>query len=387
MIPDSRQTMVALVVAMIVCEIEMLIIPLILSGISDMYQLNEGMAGLITSCHTGAFAVSTLVLAPYINRLNRKSVSFFGVMLIALGSLGTMAGMNIILLAICRVLAGMGEGMIAAIAFSAAAESTNSHRTFSIMYFFAIASSIAGFFGVSYISANFGPEWMFAYVTVAALAGLPFILGIPDTDTGETYNQSSIRDIISFSNIVILLSYLLFYVGVLAVWFYIERIGRQIGLTTDTIGQFLGIAAFIGLSGPVLSNWYGTSKGITLPLAAGYITCGVGCLVICYTASSTVYYGNIIMVNIVLMFTVPYIMSLLAEQDKAGRLTVVGRGIGAIAHFIAPALAGGILLLEFGYAGIGWMAFGIIITGILMLLPIARKADVIRDRLLPQSVK
>ncbi|MBT7951347.1 MAG: hypothetical protein HN764_06975, partial [Gammaproteobacteria bacterium] len=91
-----------------------------------------------------------------------------------------------------------------------------------------------------------------------------------------------------------------------------------------------------------------------------------------------VFFAGIIVANITFLFLMPTYRALTAFVDPLGRLAVGSVVMQTAGTAIAPSLAGSILLLGGGYAGIGIVSFLLIMASCILVWRVARQADAAR---------
>jgi predicted MFS family arabinose efflux permease len=155
----------------------------------------------------------------------------------------------------------------------------------------------------------------------------------------------------------------IYEIGQGATQVFLEQFGLRTGLEEIRIGEILGVAAFIGLSGGALAAWMGNRFGNLRPIVIGIFfnaafasTLALGTIPILFAAS---YLGW----NIAYYFLVPYMLGVLAQMDDRGRWVVATDAVWWLGA--APgAVVGGVLVETGGYNALAVLAP---ITGLICL--------------------
>jgi predicted MFS family arabinose efflux permease len=164
--------------------------------------------------------------------------------------------------------------------------------------------------------------------------------------------------------VLAMLALFIYEIGQGATQVFLEQFGLNAGLEEFRIGEILGVAAFLGLSGGALAAWMGNRYGNLRPIIIGIIfnaafasTLALGTIPILFAAS---YLGW----NIAYYFLVPYMLGVLAEMDDRGRWVVATDAVWWLGA--APGAAvGGILVETGGYTRLAGLAP---VTGFICLL-------------------
>jgi predicted MFS family arabinose efflux permease len=159
-----------------------------------------------------------------------------------------------------------------------------------------------------------------------------------------------------------------FEIGQGATQVFLEQFGLRTGLEEIRIGQILGVAAFLGLSGGALAAWLGNRFGNLRPIVVGIgfnalfaSTLALGTIPILFAAS---YLGW----NMAYYFLVPYMLGVLAQMDDRGRWVVAADAVWWLGA--APGAAvGGILVEKGGYNTLAILAP---VTGIVCVFILIR---------------
>lgn len=147
----------------------------------------------------------------------------------------------------------------------------------------------------------------------------------------------------------------IYEVGQGAIQVFLEQFGLRTGMEEFRIGQILGVAAFLGLSGGALAAWMGTRFGNLKPIVLGI---GLGALFASALALGTLpalFAVSYLGWNMAYYFLLPFMLGVLAQMDDRGRWAVAADAVWWLGA--APGAAvGGLLVEKGGYNALALLA-------------------------------
>ncbi len=242
---------------------------------------------------------------------------------------------------------------------------------------------------VPYLTVPYGSTGGFYGMAATVVLCLPLILWLNPPHLSEAVQEdtASFRDYSFFERmterlgvrdapnarlaLIAMLALFIYEIGQGATQVFLEQFGLRTGLEEYRIGEILGVAAFIGLSGGLLAAWMGTRYGSLRPIVIGITfnaafasTLALGTIPILFAAS---YLGW----NIAYYFLVPYMLGVLAQMDDRGRWVVAADAVWWLGA--APGAAvGGILVETGGYTMLAGLAPITGFVGLLILVQTLR---------------
>ena len=154
--------------------------------------------------------------------------------------------------------------------------------------------------------------------------------------------------------LVALLALFIYEVGQGAVQVFLEQFGLRAGLEEYRIGEVLGIAGFLGLSGGVLAAWLADRYGNLRPALIGIATNVIVAAALALGQSPIAFAVLYLAWNMCFYFVVPYILGIMAEMDPKGRWAVATDAVWWLGAAPGPAI-GGFLVAEAGYGGLAML--------------------------------
>jgi predicted MFS family arabinose efflux permease len=353
--------------------------PLLVGALIDGLHLDAGSAGLLGSFELAAVALSSFVLAPRLGTVSRRSLSIAGAALAAIGYGASVWQGSFGGLAACRVVSGVGAGMVLAIGNGTVSACRRPERVFAHM-------TIAGTIAYTVILAlmplattRYAYRGGYGAMAVVALLLLPLLLWIPDSVASDGAHGEIASTHVWLGVATMAAAALLFF-SQSAVWAFAERIAVAARLRPEATGMVLALSTLAGLGGAALASRIGTVGGRTTPLVSGIMVTGATLLALTY-AMTPVAYSVVVTVNgVAYLFMVPYVLGVAAALDRQGRWAAAAVGAATVGAALGPGIAGPVVDGG-GYATLGWLAFAASVLAAAAITPVGRGLDR-RDRAL-----
>lgn len=179
--PMTRAQLMVIAVAILLSALDgfdVLGTAFVAPAVSKLWHLDKVVIGFLLSTSLMGMAFGSIVLSPLADIFGRKPLVFSGVALMTLGSLLSALSHNVPELAACRILTGVGIGLMVPLTTTIAAEfSSAKSRSFVVAASttgFAAGSVIGGLMA-SVLLKQFGWPSVFLSGAIAGLALLPVV--------------------------------------------------------------------------------------------------------------------------------------------------------------------------------------------------------------------
>lgn len=242
-----------------------------------------------------------------------------------------------------RLLSGIAMGAILASVTRVAARRPDAQRVLALMQAAMVVVVSVVFFVSPMLVEKLGTAGIFAILAgtavvglAAALAGLPTSLG---TDAPASLGGGSSR----LGPIAGCLALAAAFVGQNVVWTYIVTIGNGLGLEARTLANVLAIVPPLALLGPLSAHALGERLGLVKPLILGLVLLGIDSFFVVGAASPIHFALFAAVLNVSMLFFLPYAMALLGRLDATGRFAGAAPAFMMIGGAISPALGSRIL--------------------------------------------
>lgn len=348
------------------------VLPLLLGTAADVFGSDERRLGLLGSLFISGKTIMFIALIVLARRLNwRIACSVLCIAQCIAFLTATRVG-DFALVAAALFIAGFCLGGLFGLGTISIADTRNPDRNFG---WATLAQVGAGAFLAYFLSTAIIPAWGFNGILTAlaasALAGILLARGMAPsgvTGPGRTGNSSGSR-IVPVAGLVGLAT---FYLGVGAVWAFLERIALAGGLTREFVGTAVSGALIAGGLSCLVPVLLADRIGRRLPIAIS--ACGL-CLAIALFAANLAEAGFLataLTFNALWTIMAIYAIAVISVQDPTGWYVVAIPATLGIGQAIGP-LAGGFTVASFGITGLCAMAVLMVLISLGIFLSITRE--------------
>jgi MFS transporter, DHA1 family, inner membrane transport protein len=299
-----------------------------------------------------ACAVMALLAPAFLNRVDRRYLAVAGILLAAAGQFLTLAVKTTALIFACRASAGLGAGLLYAVALASLSATARPARSLAI----ALASNL---FAATVIMALV--SWLSRTTPTAAIwvmgifvaVHLPFAAAVP-AQARVARNQPRSSSAIENGWLVTLGLIGMFTLSMSfgAVWPMIGQIGASQGIDHATIALGFSVASFGGMAGAIVSASLSNRLGRRTVLVLG----GAGLATSMLLTLSPALVAAMILFMFCWTFSVPHYISLLAGIDTSGRLSVLTSAMIPFGISAGQVAAGVLVSYAFSFVVYGGVA-------------------------------
>jgi MFS family permease len=324
------------------------IVPLLIGGYVEGSHLSLREASAMVSIEVAAAIVTLLGIAAPVSHVSRKRICRVGA-LIAGVSYFAGAGLSAFwVLCICRVLSGVGIGLIGAAVNASVARARTPERLYASGVTIYGALETVKLFVLPQLYSAFGYWTLFVSIGVLFFITAGASSGLNDTVAKETpaapgAAKGTLRWILAPRVSAMLIGYFLMWIAFSMIWAFAERKAAAIGMSAGATGATLASANIVGLLGSLLANQLGTRFGRSKPIVAGGLILGISFYLIGSGLEPLVFSVSIIVYGIAYFFILPYVLGLAVELDRQGRVSVINSMMPWVAHLVSPLLGAAVL--------------------------------------------
>ena len=348
-------------------------LPIWVGALVEDYSLSERIGGFIGSLELGSVAISMLLSSRYIHLVNKRALSLIAAVFAIGGNLVAALVEPLSIVISMRALVGLSLGAVITCALSTAAGTSRAQRTFSIMEISLALMASAFYYLVVGPTESYGVSGVFGTLVVVLLICVPFFIFLPT----EKFADARPTDIpgrlgsIEWRGIC---GHGLVFVAMFSFWTFVERIGSALELSMDTVGPILSAAFITALAGPAVAPWAVRTIGRRLPVVTAILVMATFGLLLTHASTVLVYGAAVIVIKTFFLFYSVVTNGLFASLDTSGRMNGVGLAFAVVGTSLGPSY-GALVLADQGYALLGWFALLPWLAGLVLLLPAARKAE------------
>lgn len=353
------------------CTLPALVIiflPMLVGGMVEHLGMTAQQAGFVATSDMLGYTVGTVACFFFIHKLNWRLVTLtcIAVMVVVNGFSGVISDYNTLLGV--RFISGLGGGILTAVTFAAMGQMRDPDSAYGWWLVFQAAFGFVGFQYFWDISVNGG----FIVLAVLLVLGGLLYRFVPEQALKQDHTAANMDKAVVGKATFGVIAILLVYVGLMAEYTYLERIGNAAGLSPDEIGSAFSAMSIAGLIGGGLAAKLGAKFGRLIPAMLGTAGCIASFYMFSsdtleanfYTAACCLYFG-------LWSFLLPYLVGACAAVDASGRTLALGNaaiGAGlAFGPFIAANLIG-----ENGYGILAVVATAFVGVGFALIIPLLK---------------
>jgi predicted MFS family arabinose efflux permease len=345
----------AIIVAAMLGEYSLLIMPFIVTAMMQGYGLSEVDSGDLVSAQLVTMGVAGILVSYALRAIPAWVIVTSASILIIVANALCAVGHGVTILVIGRCLTGLGEGSLMAAAGAIAAGVINPHRLFSLLGLVIAAVAAGALIITPYLFDIVGPRGVFWLLTCSPLAVLAMVRWLP-TRAAVADNAPKRGAFGVPGAVLILVSFALLWIGASALWVFAERIGTAGGLSLAQVGSYLAVGQVAGLAGPVAAARFGERLGLRTSIAVGNAVMAVAGLVMVYRKGAVGYCGGAAFLSIAVMFLAPCFRSQMAQLDLSGRVVAMSVAFYTFGFGLAPAVVGVLHSTDSGYGAVAALA-------------------------------
>lgn len=313
-------------------------LPILLGAFADRLTLSPAELGTLGSACTGGYLLSTLLGPLWVDRLPWRGATWAAVTLTAAALVwsGQVDTAPLAPLA----LFGFAAGLMHSLGMRMVGESPHKERAFGVRLLteLVIVAALLFFLPIVMVGGGIsGGMTLLAFAVVAMGLSALFIPSGPATVDASTAASTGKAGAAAW---VALGIFVLFACGQVALWVFIERIGRSIEVSAAELGLVFSILKVVGGLSALLVALLGDRLGQRLPHLLCLVFIVLGILLLELRSSFTVYALGAWIWEAAFTISCVYQTAAVARLDASNRLVVLVPAAFALSAFIGPELAG-----------------------------------------------
>jgi hypothetical protein len=294
-------------------------LPYEITILSDEYGLGTRASGCIATGELLVLASAAAWFGRTIGRRDKRLMTVAGILIGGAASIASAIVQQDIGVIFCRMLLGLGCGMIAAATNALPLLHREPERVFG---YFNVTIGIL--FSLSNLAMDFVLQWgrerlfLVQFLFFVAIGGAALLLprGIAYGSAAKAGVKATQR--IPRAALACIFALALMWASMQAMWAFSEQAATARGLTEKEFVMWFTISGLTAPLGGVLAAVLGERYGYMAPLAAGFFTLTVSALTMYCIGGYSAYVVGVMLYNMPSMFTAAYLMGLIAVLDKSG---------------------------------------------------------------------
>ena len=346
------------------------IMPALVTGLVDGLGFTNKQAGQIASANVYGAALGAFIVVFVVKKISwRRSAIVTLILLLGADLLSMMFSSWDSLLGI-RFVHGLIGGFMVGNALSVIARSGFPDRTFGVLLAVQFGLGGIGLMTLPRLVPVYGYEVLFMalmILSVATFIMLPFLPDYPLKKPQE-YAQGGKGKHLKLL-ILSLGAIFLFQASNMILAAYMIALGREFGMETGFISSTLGVAAWVGILGPILVIVMGTALGRSKPIILAMVLTFAGTFSFHYSDIPLVFILANCGTAITWAFIMPYLLGMCAALDVTGQTTALAGFFSKMGLASGP-LGGAYIVSTGNYSLLINIAVaGLILSSIAALVP------------------
>lgn len=345
--------------------------PIFVGALQDTLGFSSQQAGLITAAEVIAGAITSVLAAFWIGRVNWRTAALIGISVVILGNAASCFVTSANALLGLRFLVGLlGQGVCFAIAIAVLSETRNPDRNFAFSIAAQVAFGMVAFAALPYAVAQWNIAGILVPLAVLSALITPLVRWMPAASGREFVAGAAGQSVSQLPGFAALATLLVWCVGLGGIYAFEERIGVAAGLEQTNVGSGLAVAVAAGFIGALAASWVADRWGRILPVAIALLAQIVGIWLLQGDMSWLRFALTASLFHLFWNFTGPYLMGTVASNDGTGRIAVLIPA-AQFGGFAVGNAIGGKLVADTGLGGANLVGVTGCAIALVMFLPLA----------------
>ncbi len=297
--------------------------PVLLGALFDEHRINLDQLGLVATAEIIAIGVGSAVATMLFSTRHLRVKST--ILLVALAALNAAMSSaetpNAILLV--RTLAGVVEGGMVAVSIELIARSRHAERMGGIFVALQTLAQCALVFGLGkwVIHATdagaTGANAGFLVLAVVCLVSVAAALLGP-AEYGELPKQKGSMDgVLTLRSILALLGIFAFFMFVGAIWAFLEPLGGQNGINSQTVAFMVSASLAAQVLGALAATWLQAHIGYRIAIPACSLLGLAASIVLGIHPTLAQFWGAVLVIGFIWMFIIPFMIGQTIDADSS----------------------------------------------------------------------
>ena len=324
------------------------VLPVMGGLLADFRTLDEGQLGVVVASGTFAGLVASLTAPQWVGRVNLRYAAGAALVVAAVGLLGLRYAPGFGSLFVAQVLCGASNVVVASSCLTVIAKLPNPTRAYSMKLTADV--TFAGAFLALMPFAHVELAGFVAILAAISVATAPLAARLPRRATDEFRVDGTpvrLRDA-PMSAWLVLAAIVVFYIGGLGVWAFLERLAVHSHLDHGTASNAIAVGLFVGIAGSLSAAVFAGRRTRLWPEALSGAALVASFFMLTYFDGALEFYLAVFIFNASWSFFIPFVVGLVARRDASGRMASLVPGTVMIGGVLGPLLFGG-LVRAFGY--------------------------------------
>lgn len=318
-------------------------LPILLGAFADRLSLSPAELGTLGSWCTGGYLISTMLGPVWVDRVPWRLATVVAVAATAAALMWSASAAGAPYAPLAAF--GFAAGLMHSLGMRMVGEVGNKERAFGVRLLTELIIVAVLLFFLPLMIASRGIEGGMALLAIAVVVmGLSAFV-IPRGPSASTSGAvetgaSSSAASVGLAGWVALGVFVVFACGQVALWVFIERIGRSINVSASEMGIVFAVLKVVGGLSAALVAVLGDRLGNRLPHVLGLLFIALGVALLASPSSFIVYALGAWIWEGAFTLCCVYQTAAIAKLDRSNKLVVLVPAAFAVSAFVGPELAG-----------------------------------------------
>ena len=323
-------------------------------------RLGAERAGYILSWEMTAFAVTTIAMAFFAQRLPWKRTIWAALIVIASGNILSMFLTDFQQLLVVRILVGGASGLIVPLAFATVGRLANPERAFGLMIGILLVYA-ALFLGIMpRLTSAAGVTGLFSGMLFTCILAALGMRWFPDHIRPEDRAARSKFSWPSKGHRLALFGMLLYFAHLTSFWSFASVIAENNRLSEGSVAVALATSQITGIVGTMLPAVWGDRIPLIRALAIAVLGCVASVAVLLVLTDATTFLLAVLLFHFGWNLGHSYLLALFARLDPTSNLIVMATAMQKVGIAVGPAIAAAI----YGVKGSDWVMVASLVLGL-----------------------
>lgn len=314
--------------------------PVLVGGMADRYDLDDLQAGLLATTYFSTYAVVALSSPLWIRRWNWRRVTIAGylIMLVSLGLALLAPAYGAARMAIAA--SGLGAGLLFPVSLTLVSDMEHTERVYAIKLAVEqlVPAGLLILLSMGLLLAS-GVQATLAAILSAVLGCLLFSAAMPAAGRHDAAGLERVRGG-TLAGILALLALAINFAGFAGLWVFMERIAVEQGFDGEFINLWLAVGLVTSGVGPLLAALLSDRLGRIAPLMLSTLAALASMTLLGGEVTRWSYALALTLLPLTYYFGISYIFSVVAAADVSGRIAGLMSFALAVGSAAGPALFG-----------------------------------------------
>lgn len=316
------------------------VLPVAVGAFTHYLDFSIQQAGYVASADLAGMFIGEITTALMIRRAGGRRIAILGCFFFITNNFLSAFATDFYTLALVRFLAEFGAGILMALSFTRLSKTDNPDRYFGISIGLQLAFTISLLLIAPILLNTFGLKGFFLVLSAISACTL-FAIFKPleinfDNTTQENNSTMNAQDLTAG---LAVLSILIYWIGIGAVWSFAELLGSKSGLSAQETSNGLALSQVAGFVGALFTAWVAIRFGRVKPIIIALVLQILSIALFIPDQTALLYTLSVSLFAVTWNVVLIYQLGIVADADVRGIYIALGIAAQALGVAIGPAIA------------------------------------------------